>query len=178
MTSSPIPVRLARSADVPAVASFLHAFMRETFDATWHGTPEALERDGLGARFELLVAEGRRGEIVGFVAWETAYDLHHCVRGGAVLDLYVEPRSRGRAVALALFAAMAARVRAQGGVYVRGQAVPKREVQRTYERVCVLFPGADANVGGRAFRALADLDGVAPRDAVRRLPERGWNYEP
>jgi GNAT superfamily N-acetyltransferase len=160
------------------VVSLLHAFMRETFDSEWHGTPDALERDGLGARFELLVAEGRRGATIGFVAWEMAYDLHHCVRGGTVLDLYVEPKNRGRGVALALFAALAARVRAQGGVFVRGQAVPKREVQRAYERVCVLFPGADANVGGRAFRVLADLDGVPPREAVRRLPERAWNYEP
>ena len=178
MVPSPIPVRPARAADVPLVVALLHTFMREAFDAKWNGTAEALERDGLGARFELLVAEDRRGGIVGFVGWEMAYDLHHCVRGGSVLDLYVERASRGRGVALALFAAMAARVRAQGGVYVRGQAVPKREVQRTYERVCVLFPGADANVGGRAFRVLAELDGVPPREAVRRLPERAWNYEP
>lgn len=177
MPSAPVPVRPARAEDISALVSLLRAFMREAFDAKWHGTPEALERDGLGARFELLVAEGRGG-LIGFVAWEMTYDLHHCVRGGTVLDLYVEANSRGRGVALALFATLAARVRAQGGVYVRGQAVPKPEVQRAYERVCVLFPGADANVGGRAFRVLADLDGVPPREAIRRLPERAWNYEP
>ena len=151
--------------------------MREAFDAEWHGTAEALERDGLDAQFELLVAEDAGGGLTGFVAWQMGYDLHHCVRGGSVLDLYVVPSSRGRGVALALMATMAARVGTRRGVYVRGQAVPKPEVQRVYERMCVLFPGADANVGGRAFRALAELDGVAPRDAVRRLPPREWNYE-
>jgi GNAT superfamily N-acetyltransferase len=177
MAARPIPVRPARAADVPALETLLHAFMREAFDAKWHGSAEALARDGLGTAFEMLVAEDARGALVGFVGWQPAYDLHHCMRGGSVLDLYVAPPSRGRGVALALMAHAAARVRAQGGVFVRGQAVEKPEVQRTYARMCVLFPGADANVGGRAFRALADLDGVAPRDAVRRLPPKEWNYE-
>ena len=177
MRTSPVPVRLATPVDIPVLTSLLDAFMREAFNAKWHGSAEALERDGLGAHFELLVAEDSLGKLAGFVAWQMAYDLHHCVRGGSVLDLYVVPASRGRGVALALMATMAARVRERGGVYVRGQAVPKREVQRVYERMCVLFPGADANVGGRAFRALADLEGVPPREAVGRLPQREWNDE-
>jgi GNAT superfamily N-acetyltransferase len=177
MPRGSIPVRPARPADVPALVSLLEAFMREAFDAKWHGSADALSRDGLGACFETLLAEDASGALLGFVAWEMAYDLHHCVAGGVVLDLYVVPTRRGRGVALALAAAAAARVRARGGVFLRGQAVPKAEVQRVYERMCVLFPGAEANVGGRAFRALADLDGIAPRDAVSRLPPREWNYE-
>jgi GNAT superfamily N-acetyltransferase len=176
MPPSPIPIRVATSADIPALTSLLAPFMAEAFQAKWHGTPAALAA-ALGHDIEMLIADDPRGAPAGFVAWQLGYDLHHCVRGGSVLDLYVAPPSRGRGVALALMASVAARVRARGGVYVRGQAVPKREVERVYERMCVLFPGAEANVGGRAFRVLADLDGVAPRVAVKRLPARAWNYE-
>jgi ribosomal protein S18 acetylase RimI-like enzyme len=172
-----VGIRRATSSEIPRLVSALEAFMREAFDAKWHGSASALEA-ALGQDIEVLLADGSHGELAGFVAWQMSYDLHHCVRGGSVLDLYVVPASRGRGVALALMASVAAAVRERGGVYVRGQAVPKPEVQRVYERLCVLFPGADANVGGRAFRVLADLDGVPPRDAVRRLPPREWNYEP
>jgi GNAT superfamily N-acetyltransferase len=119
-----------------------------------------------------------RGVPVGFAAFSRAYDLHHCVAGGVVLDLYVAPSHRGFGVALALVAAVANRVRDRGGVFVKGQAVEHPGLRETYERIAMSFPGADCIVGGRAFRALAALDGQAPRAMVRGLPDRAWNSEP
>jgi GNAT superfamily N-acetyltransferase len=118
------------------------------------------------------------GDLVGFAAWEPSYDVHHCVWGGHVIDMYVRPPVRGRGVAVALLATVAAHVRERGGSYVRGQSVPDPRVQRLYERLAVSFPGASCYVGGRAFRALAELRGAAPRTIARGLPERAWNYEP
>jgi len=51
-------------------------------------------------------------------------------------------------------------------------------VHRLYDRVVVLFPGAECNVGGRAFRMLAALANKSPRVIARNLPERSMNYEP
>jgi GNAT superfamily N-acetyltransferase len=174
---SVITVRPALPADASELATLLEAFMQDAFRSRWHGTADALRRDGSGAHFETSVALASSGTIVGFVAWEGSYDLHHCVSGGHVIDLYVRPSRRGQGVALALVADVAARVRERGGHYVRGQAIPAPAVQRMYERVAVLFPGAEANVGGRAFHAIADLAGLPAREAARRLPPKAWNYE-
>ena len=50
--------------------------------------------------------------------------------------------------------------------------------RRLYDRFCVFFPGATANLSGRAFRHLAGLAGASPREIARSLPEPAWNYEP
>jgi GNAT superfamily N-acetyltransferase len=172
-----LTIRPALPTDASDLADLLEAFMQDAFQRPWHGTVDALGRDGCGARFEMSVAVASNGAMVGFVAWEGSYDLHHCVSGGHVIDMYVRPSHRGRGVALALVADVAERVRQRGGHYVRGQAVPTPAVQRMYDRIAVLFPGAECNVGGRAFRALADLAGLPAREAARRLPPRAWNYE-
>jgi GNAT superfamily N-acetyltransferase len=114
------------------------------------------ERDGFGAKFETLVAETADSRIIGFVSWFPSYDLHHCVSRGEGTDMYVDPARRGRAVALALIAGMAAEVQKRGGCYLRGQAVENPNVQQLYGRMVVLF-AAECNVSGRAFRTLAEL---------------------
>ncbi len=173
-----LTIRPALPTDAPDLATLLHAFMQDAFQRPWHGTVDALQRDGCGARFETSVAVASNGAMVGFVAWEGSYDLHHCVSGGHLIDMYVRPSHRGRGVALALVADVADRVRQRGGHYVRGQAVQTPSVQRMDDRIALLFPGAECNVGGRAFRALADLAGLSAREAARRLPPKAWNYEP
>jgi GNAT superfamily N-acetyltransferase len=112
------------------------------------------------------------------LAWRKSYDLHHCLTGGEILDLYVLPEYRGRGVAPVLVCAVAAEMLRRGGAYVKGQAVEHRVVQRLYARFAMCFPGADCIVGGRAFRRLAELAGRSARVVARSLPEKSWNYEP
>jgi len=171
-------VRPAREADVPALVELFHAYMRETFKAPWRGSAEALRRDGLGREFSTHVAVGADGGIVGLVAWTRSYDVHHCVAGGYLLDLYVVPEARGRGVAAALACSAAAGIRRAGGAFVKGQAVEERSAQRLYSRIAMRFDGADCIVGGRAFRRLAELAGRPAREVALFLPERSWNHEP
>jgi GNAT superfamily N-acetyltransferase len=172
-------IRPATADDVPALAVLLPEYMRELFggEAIWRGTPEALARDGFGSHFEMVVV-ARAGECHGFVGWRSSYDLHHCISGAEVLDLYVRPELRGRGVALQMVAAIAAMVRARGGTFIKGQAVGPASTRRLYERLAVAFEGADCIVGGRAFRTLADLAGKSARVMVRGLPDKASNYEP
>lgn len=173
-----LTVRSALPGDVPEVARLIEQFMHDAFTRPWGGSAEALARDGFGAHFEMSVASTTGAGIVGFAAWEDIYDLHHCLPGAHVIDLYVAPSHRGIGVALGLLTDVAARVRDRGGHFLRGQALPARGLEHLYGRVAVLFPGDECNVGGRAFRALADLAGVPAREAIERLPEKAWNYEP
>jgi GNAT superfamily N-acetyltransferase len=170
-------IRPATFEDVPPLVALLDAYMQEVFNSAWHGSRDALMSDGFGAKFELILAESANGQIVGFVAWQHSYDLHHCVAGVEVIDMYVAPLSRGRAVSLLLIAELASRVRDFGGLFVKGQAVARRGVQGLYERVAMSFPGADCIIGGRAFRALADLAGRPARFIVKNLPDKSWNHE-
>jgi GNAT superfamily N-acetyltransferase len=172
-----VAFRAATADDVSALVQLLGEYMRELFDGIWNGNPEALARDGFGAHFDVVVAT-RAGERVGFAAWRSTYDLHHCIRGGEILDLYLRAELRGRGVALQFVAAVAAAVRARGGRFIKGHAAGSARTRQLYERVAVAFEGADCIVGGRAFRTLADLDGEPAREMIRRLPEKGWNFEP
>jgi GNAT superfamily N-acetyltransferase len=170
-------IRPATVEDVPALAALLDAYMQEVFNSRWHGSRDALIADGFGAKFATILAESSDGQVVAFVAWQHSYDLHHCVVGAEVIDMYVAPAFRGRAVSLLLIAQLASQVRAFGGLFVKGQAVTRRRTQGLYERVAVSFPGADCIVGGRAFRALADLAGRPARFIVKNLPNKSWNHE-
>jgi ribosomal protein S18 acetylase RimI-like enzyme len=144
--------RLAEPRDVPALVQLLEAYMRETFKVPCRGSAEALRRDGFGREFEIQVGMTASERVIGFMAWRKSYDLHHCLTGGDILDLYVSPEYRGRGVAPALICAVAAEILRRGGTYVKGQAVENRAVQRLYARFAMCFPGADCAVGGRAFR--------------------------
>jgi GNAT superfamily N-acetyltransferase len=160
------------------LVQLLEAYMRETFKAPWHGSAEAVCRDGFGREFELHIATSGGEHVMGFLAWKKSYDLHHCLTGGEILDLYVSPDYRSRGVAPVLVCAVAAEILRRGDASVKGQAVENRVVQRLYARFAMCFPGADCIVGGRAFRHLAELAGRPTRVVARSLPEKSWNYEP
>ena len=170
-------VRVVEPRDVPALAALNRRYMAELFGRPWKGTEERLAADLFEDRVVAAALAERRGAAVGFVAWSPAYDLHHCIRGALLADLYVEPAARGAAVALALVARACAEVRAAGGVYLVGTAVGDRPA-RLYARVAETWPTVEAILGGRAFRTFADLAGASPRDLVRGLPLPAWNREP
>jgi len=87
-------VRATEQSDIPALVQLLETYMLETFKVLWRGSAEALRRDGFGREFEIHVAVTDDGHVIGFVAWTKSYDLHHCLTGGDILDLYVAPASR------------------------------------------------------------------------------------
>lgn len=150
--------------------------MRETYGATWHGTEDKLAHDGFGAHFRMTIAE-HEGRIVGFAAWRPTYDLHHCVPGIEVIDMFVEPRQRCRGVGPGLLAEVAASAHSSGARYMTGAAVETGSAARLYRRITVAH-GAQSYLSGRAFRAVAGLAGATPREMARRLPPVEWNREP
>lgn len=177
MASEPrIHVRPLAPSDIPAVAALMETYLRETYGARWHGSTEALHRDALGDKCSVHVAVSVDAAVVGFIAWTPSYDLHHCVPGAEVLDLYVQPAWRGRGVALLLACAAAADVARAGGLYMKGGAVETGTALHLYRRFGVC-DGANCIVSGRAFRRLAELAGRSVREVVRSLPETSWNHE-
>lgn len=169
-------IRPAKLDDIDALLPMLVEYMRETFDCAWNGSREAILRDGFGVKFDFLLAERADRAIAAFCAWLPSYDFHNCCAGIEVIDLYVAPEFRGRALSLLMIAELAAIARAYGATYIKGQAV-RSNVQGFYERVAVAFPGADCVVGGRAFAELAGLAGKPAKYAIQHLPEKAWNYE-
>lgn len=174
----PYQIRIATPDDILGLEKLLIAFMQETFQRSWSGTSQKLAQDGFGAEFEMVVAEAENQKLIAFAAWTSAYDLHHCLKGGTVIDLFVTPAHRGRGVAIKLIIKIATQIQQQGGVFITGQAVENPSVQRLYQRCAHCFPGAECYVSGRAFRRLTELSGQSMRDLVRNLPEPAWNYDP
>jgi GNAT superfamily N-acetyltransferase len=113
-------IREASPADVHPVAALLRQYMLETYDHAWRGSVNALLQDGFGTRFRALVAV-LADDSVGLLAWEKSYDLHHCLSGGHVLDLYVAPRHRARGIAVQLIATAAGIIHSEGGAFIKGE---------------------------------------------------------
>ncbi len=173
----PFFIRKVNRKDIPQLVNLLEDYMRETYNGGWAGSPERLEKDGFGRDFEMMVAEDSRDDVVGFVAWTKAYDLHYCLRGGLIIDFYVAPPNRGRGVGMLLAVEMAAEVQKSGGMFLHGGAVENETVRRFYNRIAMSFPNGECYVSGRAFRHLASLSGKSLREIIKNLPETAWNYE-
>lgn len=163
--------------DAPVLAGLIDGYMRETFDVGFVAPTQRLA-DGLVAGWVRALLAERGSEPVGFVAWTWAWDLHHCVRGAEVVDLWVDRAHRGHGLAPRLVATVARVCRDEGGVFVKGQAVTSGSGRGLYERIAMSFPGTDCIVGGRAFRVLAELADATPRAMLAGLPDRAWNHEP
>lgn len=169
-------VRDAGPEDAAQLAGLLDEYLQETFRRPFAGSVEALARDVLGreARTHVAVVDA---ELVGFAIWQSAYDVHHCVRGGQLLDLYVMKEYRGGAFAPELLLATLVAVKREGGVFLRGQGV-SAQGDRLYDRFAMTFAGTEFIVGGRAFRELAALQGKPLREALRAIPPKSANFEP
>lgn len=170
-------VREANPGDVQEMAALMRAYMLETYRETWRGGVAGLLEDGFGMRFRTLLAllEARP---VGMLAWEESYDLHHCLTGGHILDLYVVPAHRSRAVAVRLLLAASRIVHAGGGAFIKGGAVDTGTGTRLYGRFAPAF-GNDFILGGKAFRHLATLpEPLSDRQLARSMPGKEWNFEP
>jgi hypothetical protein len=168
-------IRKSLRDDIPVLARLLDAYMRETYNTAWAGSVERLEKDGFGNKFEMMIAESSSKEIIGFAAWISTYDLHYCMKGGEVIDMFVASSFRGRGVVLLMLTEIAAEIQKGGGTFLKGGAVDNPVVKHFYQRFAVGLP--ECYVSGRAFRHLAGLSGRSLREIVRNLPETGWNYE-
>jgi GNAT superfamily N-acetyltransferase len=168
-------IREASPEDVQAVAALLRAYMLETYHEEWRGSVTGLLQDGFGARFRTIIAT-RANQAVGFLAWEKSYDLHHCLGGGHVLDLYVAQRHRARGIAVQLIARAAEVIHSEGGAFIKGGAVDSGTGSRLYGRFAPAF-GNDYILGGKAFRHLAAQANLPARSLVRSMPKREWNFE-
>jgi len=169
-------IREAGPDDVHILAALLRAYMLETYHDGWRGSVNGLLQDGFGARFRALIAT-RADQAVGFVAWERSYDLHHCLTGGHILDLYVAHRHRARGAAVQLIARAAGAIHHEGGAFIKGGAVDSGTGSRLYGRFAPAF-GNDYILGGKAFRHLAAQSTLPVRKLVRSMPKREWNFEP
>lgn len=174
----PYSAREANGGDVPALGKGLEAYMREVYRTGWGGNLKLVEQHITEKKVQVIVVETHDLEIVGFAAWIVSYDLHWCVEGGEVIDLFVYPAHRGLGPAILLIAKLAADIQRQQGVYVRGAAVASPIVQRLYAKVATCLPSGECYISGRAFRHLAGLSGKSPREIFRNLPETAWNSEP
>jgi len=168
-------IREATPVDVPGVAALVRAYMLETYHEEWRGSVTGLLQDGFGVRLRALIA-ALAEQAVGFLAWETSYDLHHCLSGGHVLDLYVAQRHRSRGIAVQLIARAAGIIHSEGGAFIKGGAVDSGTGSRLYGRFAPAF-GNDYILGGKAFRHLAAQSNLPVRKLVRSMPEREWNFE-
>jgi GNAT superfamily N-acetyltransferase len=119
----------------------------------------------------------RAGSLVGFAAMVDDYDLHHCVRGLRVIDMYVAAAHRGRCLGAVLLAQVAQHALGKCLGYVRGEAVPTATTRRLFERTLLRF-GDTYNLSGKALRRLAELRDAPLRELVRGLPTREMNVEP
>jgi hypothetical protein len=165
-------IRDAADSDLPVLARLLDDYMRETFARPWDGDEARLRQ----ADCRIVVADD--GALVGFAAWRATYDLHHCQRGGEVIDMYVIPARRARLVAVRLIAEVCVQIGEAGGRFVMGQSVDAPAAHHLYHRVARCFAGAHCYVSGRAFRALAELRDRPSREIVASIPPQKWSYEP
>lgn len=169
-------IRETSPADVQPVATLLREYMLETYHEEWRGSVTGLLQDGFGARFHALIAE-LADQSAGFLAWERSYDLHHCLTGGHILDLYVAHQHRARGIAVQLIARAAKIIHSEGGAFIKGGAVDSGSGSRLYGRFAPAF-GNDYILGGKAFRHLAAVANLPLRKLAQSLPDRAWNFEP
>jgi len=171
-------VRPATCEDAEVLAALLGDCLRESYPGHAGSTPAQLRRDVLTEppRHHVLVAE-IGGHVAGFIAWDPVYDMHWAAGGAQVADVYVAPRYRGHGVALMLIVHAAADVLAQGGLFLRGGAYDRASTRRFYARAGVMLPSGEAQLGGRAFRHLAQCAGKPVREVLRNLPPVTWNFE-
>ncbi|MEJ7576875.1 MAG: GNAT family N-acetyltransferase [Pyrinomonadaceae bacterium] len=171
-------VRKANRDDVQRLEQLLTDYMWETYQGAWGGSAELLERHLTENVVEILLAETPFGEAVAFLAWSSSYDLHWCMKGGVIIDLFVSPQHRSRGVAVLLATDLAKQIQDCGGTHLKGGAVESPIVHRLYQRIAMRLSDNEYYVSGRAFRHLANLSGEGVREIVKNLPETAWNYEP
>jgi GNAT superfamily N-acetyltransferase len=100
-------VRHARPGDAIEISALANALNVHEGKPSGIHTPASVRRDILGGDFVVFVAESG-GRVVGYTIHHPTYNSDLGVRGMWGVDLYVDASMRGRGVARALTAAVAA----------------------------------------------------------------------
>jgi len=170
MWAMPFTTGPMQAREAEAVAALWRTYMTELFGAPGQMTAAVFERDGLGARFNTMLARDERGTPVAAAAWQPTYDLHHGVGGGEIADMFVAQPARGSGVAVQLIAAVARAVRDDGGVFLRGPATAQNaERLMRSGRLNGAFPLVNVYWADALFDALADNADAGPRTLARRI---------
>jgi GNAT superfamily N-acetyltransferase len=169
-------IRPASVLDTKELVPMLERYVQETFSSDWGGT-ESMLRAALASGLVRILISARDDVLVGFAALVDDYDLHHCVRGLRVVDLYVVRAQRGRCIGATLLAHVAHHALSGDFAYIRGEAVPSPAARRLFERFALQF-GDSYNLSGQALRELADLRDLKPRELARRMLNRDTNRDP
>lgn len=168
-------IRAAAAADAHALSALLRTYVCEALSAEWGGREDTLRTSlETGTVKILLAVTGER--LIGFAASLEDYDLHHCVRGIRVIDLYVVREWRGRSIGALLLTHVAAHAVASDFAYIRGEAIDDDASRHLFDRVAIRS-GDSFNVSGKALRLLAGLRDCRPRDIVTSLPKKDMNHE-
>ena len=132
----PAFVRPARPADVPSLLAMKRQLaIQENAESVLRATMEDWLRDGFGpqARFTAFVAE-RDGAVVGMA---TVSERYYTSWAGCTLyiqDIFVEPAQRGRGIATALLAQVAAYALERGNPLVELTVREDNPARRLYRR--------------------------------------------
>lgn len=171
-------IRDLAASEVNEVLDMYKRFTQEILRIASTLTTDHILRDGFGKKFSMAVAECTNTlQLVGFVAWQCSYDLHWGTTGATVLDLYVLPEHRCRGLAPLMLQRVASLVKENGGTFLSGQSIVNpTHPQRLYRRIAVEVAGAECILGGRAFRAFAELESESLKRFVKGLPPKEWNY--
>jgi len=159
--------------EVAAVGGMLRRYMFESLERSWEGTVEGLSLAMRDGHVNLSVAK-LNGVAIGLASWHRVFNVHYCVSGGEVTDMFIEREYRGRGIALALLATIAEQIRLFGGVFLRGRS--DAGMQALYSRLATIVPGAECYVSGERFVSLASLSNQSPRAAVRALSTKSSSY--
>lgn len=102
MTETPWTVRPATAADAGDIAELMNDLNRHEGLEPFYSEALVL-RDGFGedAAYHALVAQGSEG-LIGYAAYQAAYDTERGGRSLWLLDLYVAPGARGDGAGRAL----------------------------------------------------------------------------
>jgi N-acetylglutamate synthase-like GNAT family acetyltransferase len=176
-TSRRLLIRDATDDDLRAIESMVADFVKGHPAENHPRSLQALRAAYFGERpvAHMLIAE-RNGQIVGMAQWTLLYDMFWGMFGAEAAWLYVRPECRGSGIVAALVARLCAQAAAAGAQFVHGGG--GEGPARLYERVAIGQVSRDCHLSGKAFQVFAALDGLLPREIVRRLPARALGLQP
>jgi N-acetylglutamate synthase-like GNAT family acetyltransferase len=176
-TNRQLLVRDAAENDIRAIESKVADFAKGHPAENHPRSSQALRAAYFGERAvaHMLIAE-RNGQIVGMAQWTLIYDMFWGMFGAEAAWLYVRPDCRGSGIVAALVARICAQAAAAGAQFLHGGG--GEGPSRLYERVAIGQVSRECHLSAKAFQVFSTLDGLLPREIVRRLPQRALGLQP
>lgn len=169
-------IRPAVESDCEAIEGMVRDFVKGHPAQDHPRSREALRRAFFDEHpvARLIIAE-RDGRIAGMAQWRLIYDMFWGFFGAEGSWLYVKPSCRGSGIVAALVARLCAEASQAGARFLQGGG--GEGPAKLYERVAIGHTDRACHLSGKAFQAFAELDGLPPRDIVRRLPAKELGLE-